>query len=368
MSNFTALGAYIFAGGFTEGVKKHFTVLGHLEEGPYGVPSAKLNFPDLEILVGQDNWGPLLKKAKRARVDFVYGNPPCAAWSALNGKKTKAGESWRTDERIHCTLRHFTLLEELKPKVWVWESVDRAFSTGRPFVDDLAVRAHELGYAVTHLRFDAQYVGGMHRRQRYFMVVHKVAIDWDELIKFVDAPPAGKVLTKAPRKTADDKLFIPLPTHHVRVWKQAKPGEALQSAWDRTTPASKLKIREASTGKKFIVGRPAFKNIVINPDKVAPTVVGLNLIHHKEPRHLTIGEMKALCGYPAAWKIQPMKGGGRWDFFTRAVMPPIGNWLSGIVHESLKAGKRAPKKIEIVDLRKRSIIRTDVTEETLTPF
>lgn len=357
-----ALGAYIFAGGFTAGIRSAgFDVLGHLEDGTYGVPSAHLNFPDLPIETDFGAWESSARSfGVRKRIPLIYGNPPCAAWSALNGKKTKAALSWKTDDRVTCTLKHFELLERYDPTVWIWESVDRAFSTGRLFCDELAARAVNAGYAVTHLRFDAQYIGGRHRRQRYFFIAHKVAFDWEALLDFTTAPVAGKVLAKAPKRTAEDKKFIEIPAHHVKAWKSAKPGEALQAAWDRLTPETKRKVRIASTGQRFFVGRPAFKNIKLDPDRVCPTVVGLNLIHPTEPRHLSIGEMKALCGYPTDWRLQPMNGGGRWDLFTRAVMPPVGSWVGGLVAGALDGGKRVKKKVEIVDLRKAKLTVEEV--------
>lgn len=73
----TALGAYIFAGGFTVGVKRHFDVLAHLEgDGGYGASSVRLNYPKLPIFYGPDRW-PLDELAARPTIDLIYGNPPC---------------------------------------------------------------------------------------------------------------------------------------------------------------------------------------------------------------------------------------------------------------------------------------------------
>lgn len=73
MTKPTAVGCYIFAGGFTLGVKTHFDVLAHLEADAYGVATARRNFPRLPIHVGPDNW----PTRDFHGVDFVYGNPPC---------------------------------------------------------------------------------------------------------------------------------------------------------------------------------------------------------------------------------------------------------------------------------------------------
>lgn len=66
----------MFAGGFTLGVREYFDVLCHLEDGKFGVETAKKN---LKIPIHQDcrSW-PL---EDLGRVDLVYCNPPCSPWS-----------------------------------------------------------------------------------------------------------------------------------------------------------------------------------------------------------------------------------------------------------------------------------------------
>ena len=52
-----ALGTYIFAGGFTLGVSKHFDVEAHFESKP-GLykKTFKANFPDIPVYEGEDDW------------------------------------------------------------------------------------------------------------------------------------------------------------------------------------------------------------------------------------------------------------------------------------------------------------------------
>jgi len=51
---FRAVGAYIFAGGFTLGVRQHFNGLCHLEEGSYGVATMRKNQPDIILELARD--------------------------------------------------------------------------------------------------------------------------------------------------------------------------------------------------------------------------------------------------------------------------------------------------------------------------
>ncbi len=353
-TTYKALGAYIFAGGFTRGVldSRRFEVVEHLEEGMYGVPTAKLNFPKLPIRVGLDTWEPERWKSK---IDFVYGNPPCAAWSRLNGKKTGSNLTWKRDPRVSCTRRHFELLTVIRPKVWVWESVDMAFHAGAELVYELSQEAVSLGYAVSHLRFDAQYVGGAHRRLRYFMIAHRHEFDWST-IRFVKPPTTAEVLARAKRyKTADDLLIVPIPKSLLPAWKATPPGEPIRRYWDRLNPPEKRTVRVSSTGREFILGRPGFSKVKLDPDAVCWTVVGNNLIHHEQPRFMTMGEQKALCGYPPGWRVENpgSPSGARLDLLTRAVMPPIGRWLAGLVVNALDNGRVIRKpRIEVVDARR----------------
>src|SRR5688572_17460201 len=105
MSKPTALGAYVFAGGFTLGVKNHFDVQCVYEATPYGVATARRNQPEIPVHVGFENWE--LPDARS--VDFVYGNPPCAAWSPAGSKLQPGTRDWRKDDRVDCTRRHFSL-------------------------------------------------------------------------------------------------------------------------------------------------------------------------------------------------------------------------------------------------------------------
>ena len=52
-----AIGSYIFAGGFTIGVKNHFDVKAHFEgDGEYGGDTFSLNYPDIPIYSGPEDW------------------------------------------------------------------------------------------------------------------------------------------------------------------------------------------------------------------------------------------------------------------------------------------------------------------------
>ena len=70
-----ALGAYIFAGGFTIGVSKHFKVEAHFDDKPgFYKKTFQANFPDIPVYEGKDNWP--IKKYKD-QIDFEIGRASC---------------------------------------------------------------------------------------------------------------------------------------------------------------------------------------------------------------------------------------------------------------------------------------------------
>lgn len=333
----TALGAYIFAGGFTVGVSKHFDVQAHLEESDYGVATVAHNMPELPVYYGMDQW-PVELLRSGPRIDFLYGNPPCAAWSPA-GSKIKAPRHWQSDPRVDCTRRHFGLLDELRPHFWAWESVPQAFVMGRSFVDELTVKALDMGYSVTYVLHNAMYLGAPQKRRRFFFVAHDVEFDVANLTW--------------EWQTCDDALRgmndrgIPL-DHNIKKYPDiiahVRPNETLISAWGRFNPES---------GRKFnargqTVGRPCFTIKRLQAGQPAPVVMH-ELIHPTEHRGISIKEVARLCGFPPDYEFINAKDVGQ---VSRGVCPPVGEWLARNVARCLRHGRAVTEpSVRLVDVR-----------------
>jgi site-specific DNA-cytosine methylase len=326
-----ALGAYIFAGGFTEGVRQRFDVMAHFEGSDYGVATARLNFPKLPIHYPIEKWpvdDPSFKE-----VDFIYGNPPCAAWSVAGYTKSKGTDKWRTDPRVECTVAHFGLLRKLRPKVWAWESVTQAYSKGIEFVKKLEEEALSLGYSVTYLLHDAQWLGLPQVRRRFFMVCHRVELNvafpnwappqtcWD-VLKHVK--PASVEHRPKLGDQFDDKLHL------------VKPGERLSAAWERILRPAGAPVLNA---RGQVKNRPSFGHCRLDPEKTANAVVGYMMIHPTENRWMTVNELQALSGFPQDWKWAPKKPGDIASEMARGVCPNVGAWLAMTVAEACENGK-----------------------------
>lgn len=328
----TAIGANIFAGGFTLGVSKHFRVLGHLEHDNYGAQTAHQNL-GVPVIIGKDEW----LTGSGPKIDFVYSNPPCAIWSVAAAKK--GGNDWRRDPRLQRIRDIFTLVDKYRPAVWCWESVCQAFNKGREFVEDLANQAAKRGYSATYLLIDAAYLGTPQHRKRFFLVLHNIEIPW-AVPDFNSIIPAGKVL----KKIRPDPALMSKPTpSELQMLKTAKPGERLAKVFNRTVKKPKI----GSRGQ--MLGRPSFLKVRLDPSAPSSTVIGNSIFHPTEPRLLAANEVAALCGYPSTWKWPKSDA---FNLIARGVMPPVGEWLARHVARGVRLGRpiRSPARW-LVDFR-----------------
>jgi site-specific DNA-cytosine methylase len=345
-----ALGVYIFAGGFTLGVRKHFDVVAHWEDGPFGTATVRHNMPEIDIHTDPNNWP--VEAPQYQGLDLLYGNPPCAPWSAaghlpkqkLRLAANNVSQKYELDPRVECVRRQFALLERLQPKIWIWESVARAFSTGKPFVDTLTARALEQGYAVTHVLVNGLYAGACQQRRRFFFVAHKVELPFAHpgkdpmTIGQVWAPYDPEWLREEhPRSKAKMTGTIAEFCHEML------PGEGGHEAFYKWH--ERKGTQPVLNDKGNVTGRPNFLMHRLHRDKVCGTIVsGTCLIHPDENRFLTVRETQLLSSYPATYEFQ---GNDAYGQISKAVLPSVGDWLGGIC----AAGINANVPIAAADVR-----------------
>lgn len=353
MKKLNAVGANIFAGGFTVGVSKHFNVLAHLEHDDYGVAVTKANFPKMPVVIGTDEWP---EKANKP-IHFLYSNPPCAIWSLAGNKHGRI--DWRQDPRLQRVRDIFALVDRYRPQVWCWESVCQAFEKGREFVEELADEAAKLGYSATYLMIDAMYLRAPQTRKRFFLVLHRVAIDWEKFRPDFDAPPVlpRDVLRGVKPNHYDNKRIhqfaaTEIGKQMITVLKATPPGGRLAGTFEEMVEkgAIKKKLVERKGGKVTTLGKPSFLAYRINPDQVLGVIFGDKTFHHKEPRHLALNELGVLHGFPPEYNW--VSNFHRLDV-QRGVLPPVGEWLARVVAAGIKANRALKKPTRtFVDFRR----------------
>lgn len=332
-----ALGVYIFAGGFTQGVKKHAQVMAHFEDAPYlGTETSKLNHPKVPIFFrnGKETWDEL--DLFTNKVDFVYANPPCAIVSPI-GKSMKNGrDSWRTDPRLGCWKRSYSAIN-LNPSILAIESVPGMVSPkkARPFIDELARDAMKRGYSVTYLMHDGGLMGLPQHRLRFFFIAHKHVLRLPKLTQ-MEVPTVGQVLSRVD----DPGWSHPLTSEQKMVWRKLKLGsvrgkrgqsypkwEKFKNCWCRVTG-------EPASGHTDRKGRPLFMHARLHEDRPSNAFAGNYWFHPTEPRHLGVNEMKALCGYPLDYKMAGRPGKTA-TLLAQAVLPPVGDWIARMAKMTL---------------------------------
>lgn len=319
-----ALGVYIFAGGFTVGVKRAgFEVLGHLEDGPFGVATTEANHPELSRASGSIHTDPATWPLElyAGKVDFVYGNPPCAPWSQAGmspkHKRGLADNWWERDPRVSCVYQMFRVLETVRPRVWAWESVARAATAGRPLIDSLAARAAALGYSMSIVLLNGADTGVPQDRKRVFVVFHNVRIDWTR-------PTARRVSVRevlAAVKPQPDDVAGRFDRSYLDLLPHVPQGGSLAITYNR------IHGTDYEQGKR-VKGRPAFLYRRLAWDQLAFTTTGdPKHFHPEEPRLLTVREQAAICGYPPDYVFL---GNAHMQFnqLSKAVLPQAGEWLA----------------------------------------
>lgn len=337
----TALGGDIFAGLFTYGVKQAgFDVLGHLEHTTYGSATAQLNFPKLPIYNGIQTWEPARFQRK---VDFMYCNPPCAAWS--NMRLSKSHWSEHTDR--------LTYVRELAragmvvgPQAWCWESVTNAYRSGQEFVFEIARLWNDQNYHVTIWLQNNAYLGGAQSRERMLLVAHRRPLVWPKLTKPTSLKDS---LAKLPIVLPPPPVIMPpLTKWWAKCWSESvKHGRYLRNAHVRMDEVTKSKY-----GKIII---PLATVIRMNAEKPAPVMLAYFMqLHPDEPRFLNWYEWLTLCDLPLTWKTAITHPDPASRELSRSVMPSVGKFLGTAVRRGLELPAFRGKHIEtrLLDMRK----------------
>lgn len=341
MSKPTALGVYIFAGGFTIGVREHFEVLGHLEETMYGVRSSLRANPGLEVHVKEQFW-PLDKYA--GKVDFLYANPPCAPFSQAGATMKGGGDAWKTDPRLKCWRNCFVAFEAIKPKVFAVESVTRALTAATSFVGELADMAHTLGYAVTHLMIDTQNHGMAQRRKRYFFVAHRVDLEFPLTADEYPNPTVNDLLD-----TVTDPGYIPpfKHGHHEALIPFLEPGMSFRAMWEKYHDVED----RGTNAQGGVKGRPRIFIHRVDGEGLIGTITGDYFVHPRLDRFMGINELKVLNSFPEDYWFEGNPK-SHFSLLSRGVCPSAAEWLARHVRSGIEADLPPKEQLRTIDLRK----------------
>lgn len=298
---YTAVGASIFAGGFTYGMQSEFQVVAHFEDGMFGVDTFKRNEPGIPVYTDRQRW-----PTRDYQVDVVFANPACSVWSICGRTLFTGKDNWKTDRNLQGSIDAMNLVFSMRPKIFALESVSLLATRGREFLLQFAGAVSEIGYNVTLFHLDPKLWGLPQQRRRVFLIAHRIELGAPQL------PPAYHYAVSNltyPKQTVDmalsrvlDPGFIaPMVKGYDEVLAMGvKEGEQLARVWER---AHHIGVREGMGTGQRLRGRPSFSAHRVKGYEPCDSIIGSSqaFIHPHEDRFLGSNELSALCGFPTWW-------------------------------------------------------------------
>lgn len=328
MKNFNAVGVYIYAGGFSVGMKKAgINVIAHLEDPePYGKNIIRMNdayFKDMPIHA--------FPKWKDYQPDILFANPPCAPFSNAN-TRSFLPNSWKRDPRIACW--HNTVEYIIKNDIpfAAIETVPQAYSKAPGLLIEKAQEFNFAGYNVCIFIHNAMFMGSCQDRPRLIMFASKYALQfadfWDEPLMTV-----GKKLSTLDNVEYDrEGCSVKIPEKYKHVVEVTEIGERLRDSWERVNP----KETWTKNDRGQVKGRPTFGVKKLKPDGQMVVIVGYDLIHPYEKRFVNRKEYSILGDYPIDYNF-PWHSSSVNSFVARGVSSSVGKWVGESAKLTLEA-------------------------------
>jgi len=332
-----ALGVHVFAGGFTRGVMRRAKVVAQLEIhglGRHTVEKMGVPFvqtPDWREWPAYDD------------VQLVYGNPRCTGFSCLTTNLGEAAHGpWAKQTADIHDLCSYAVSREVG--VVVWESVQQAYSIGRPLLDWLRDELFApAGYRIAHVFVCAASFGNAQTRRRYFFVAYRGCnnfnVEAPELprrhatVRDVIGDMLGRkthpVTFRDESAAYDADSYLRLNAREVAVVPHLAPRVGL-NRFARLYPdkLSRICPRYGEIWANRTSARPFGLHCIsrIAWDYRCPSLYSScgRLIHPELDRPLTVGELSALMGWGGAIPSGPQPV----QQIAKGVVPDVGAWLT----------------------------------------
>lgn len=326
---YDAVGIHVFAGGFTMGVQRVMNVKCQLEQHGFGQETCEALCKVPFVNVPSADWPDV-------EAQFAYGNPRCTGFSTITaGYDSDTHGPWAKQcEDIHTLCRYAAGRFD----VIVWESVQQAFSTGRPLLDYIRDEYFvPKGYRIAHVLINAASFGNAQQRKRYFFVAYR------DNLKFNIEPPLlaspyepvlwdaikhlrgretheevrgeGYDFDTYTRLGPDEAALVP---HMPNGWCMNAMAEfayeiipeSMKRVWD--TRASNMPF------SMHCVSRLCY----FRPCSTLHSSCG-RWLHPEYDRPITYGELSTVMGWPDI-----PRGNGPCAQMAKGVVPDVGEWLA----------------------------------------
>jgi site-specific DNA-cytosine methylase len=339
----TAVGAYVSAGGFSHGVRAAgVKIYAHLTDGEFGRATLEHNFPDVPNFTDYDEWPFGMLEALEP--DLFFCAPPCAPWSRSGGR----GLQIETDPRVKKVGHVIEAGLQIKPKIWIMESVPQMPEWTPEFTHKIEATWLEHGYSVTHFYSNTLLHNTPQNRPRYHMIAHKYQLVFPELN--VGAITTSDVLADMPKPKKREIIHTRDIDRYGWILPYTPQGARLRQAYRHL--AGMPLGSENRTGK---IGGPPFMLARLRWNAPCLTLVSApRRFHPLEDRYLTLAEGLAVCGFNDFPGFEWVGDSEEEKFgqIAKGVLPALGNYLARLATQSVREGELLDDPhVEVVDFR-----------------
>lgn len=328
-----AVGIHVFAGGFTAGVQAAgWDVGAQLETHNFGLDTARA-MCGVECVNDKDAKWP----AVEARMAF--GNPRCTGFSTItSGYGDDTHGPWAKQT---CDIHQMCKYAAGRYDIIVWESVQQAFSVGKPLLDYLRDEYFvPKNYRIAHVMINAATFGNAQQRKRYFFVAYRDCFKFN--IDPPDISPYYPVLYDAiwedrDRETHEADLHTKEYDYDEDSYVRLTPDEKLivprlPNGWDVNTlgrydyealpETYKFKWQYRTSDLPFSLHSCVRTNWL----RPCPTLHSscVRFIHPWHHRPLTVRELCKVMG----WPITKPEGPNPAAQIAKGIVPTVGTWLA----------------------------------------
>lgn len=235
--DFKILDLFSGAGGFSYGFEKHnnFTTVIASDFNNDAIETFKYNLNTAETIVGDitDSFikEKIVTRSKELGVNMIIGGPPCQGFS-LKGKNLGMD-----DPRNFLFLEFYTIVERLKPEVFVIENVKNLlYAINGFFINQIKTRFESLGYLVNFGVLNSKDFGVPQSRERTIII--------GSLSKYIKLPLKKVTINTTVRDAISDISYL---ESGEGVFKQDYMNEPLTSYQEEIRNNSKFLFNHIAT-------------------------------------------------------------------------------------------------------------------------
>ncbi len=312
----TVLDIFCGAGGFARGfLEEGFNIVLGIDSFKPAAMTYKANFPSA-IVVADDvkvvDYSMLQDLIDTGSIDIVIGSPPCEPFTSANPRRLRDPlDRLYSDPRGRLVLHFIRILAEIQPKIFIMENVPHIMEG--ELRKALKAEFKRAGYRKVYFN--------MLRAEDYNTPSHRLRV-FISNVRINPKPSRRRITVKEALKDLPPPDTNSIPNHRVATVSRRMLKRIVRLKWG-----------EAAVRFRGDMGRTLLNYIKLDPNRIAPTVMGSRrFVHPYEHRLLTVREQARLMGFPDTHLFY---GGieSQYDQVGEAVPVPLARAIAGFLRK-----------------------------------